>query len=217
QNKADREAMQEYADYWRQQALKQAAPPAPQQPADDPAPTLDKFDSTEAWARAHAERTQREHERRASAAVERRLAEARQAETQEQVVTQWQSRLTEFAKAAPDAVAVIANPRLKISDAMREVITASELGPQLAYHLGKNPLEAARISRLPAVQAAAALGKLEAQLSKPAAPKPPPRTNAPPPPTPIDGAGVPSVDPSKMSMNEYLEHRAQRRKAKGRG
>ena len=90
-----------------------------------------------------------------------------------------------------------------ISDLMAEVIKASDIGPDLAYHLGKNPEEAERISALPPLLQAKEIGKLEVKIMNQPAEKVK-ASNAPAPIKPIGSHGkTDSSDPSKMSMEEY--------------
>lgn len=216
QQKAEREAMQQYADFWREQALKggktPGSAPAPQA---DLAPTLDQFDSTDKWAKAYAEWNGRELERRAEAVFEAKLAARQRADNESSAATQWQSRLAEYAKEHPDAIAVISNPALPITKDMRDVITASEHGIALAHHLGKNPLEAHRISRLSPTQAAAALGRLEAQIAAAKSTPPPVPSKkvvgAPPPPEPLGGGGSATTDDMKLPLHEFLAKITRRR------
>lgn len=104
-----------------------------------------------------------------------------------------------------DFDAVVANPSLPISTDMAAVIMDSEHGPELAYHLGKNPGEAARIARLSPVAQAKELGRIEERLSAP-------KTGPKPPPAPVQPVGAASSgggnDPGKMSMSEYIAWRA---------
>ena len=227
QNKRNAEFMQEYADYWRQKALATAAPAAPapaaNAPADDPAPALDQFDSTEKWAAELTAWTKREAERIAAATTEKTLSTRDQQQQQHATRQSYNGRLAEFVKTTPDAVATIANPIfsavLERQPVITEVVMASENGPALAYHLARNPIEADRISRMTPVQAAAAIGRIEAKLAapKPSAPTPPPRTtNAPPPPEPISGSGAASIDLSKVDIKDYVRIRAEQRAARRR-
>ncbi len=99
---------------------------------------------------------------------------------------------------------VAKNPSLPITNEMAEVILESDAGPELAYHLGKNPAEAARIARLNPRLQAAELGKLEVRLTapKPAAKQPPQ------PIQPVNGIAAGGArDPDKMSMSEYIAWR----------
>lgn len=104
----------------------------------------------------------------------------------------------------PDFAQVTGNPNLSITPAMAETIMDSDYGPDVAYHLGKNPAEAARISKLNPVSQARELGRIEALVS---APKP--ATNPPPAPVKKVGAktGGGQKDPSKMTMAEYVAWR----------
>jgi hypothetical protein len=99
---------------------------------------------------------------------------------------------------------VARNPAVQITPSMAEVIFDSEHGPELAYHLGKNPAEAAKIAALPAIRQAAELGRLEAKISAPKAqPKQPP---APVQPVSAIAAGGQKA-PGEMSMSEYIKWR----------
>lgn len=95
---------------------------------------------------------------------------------------------------------VARNPNVSITPAMAEIIRDSDVGPDLAYHLGKNPTEAARIAALPSTRQAVELGKLEARVT---APKPLPK-QPPPPVSPVSGVAAGGTkDPNEMSMAEF--------------
>jgi hypothetical protein len=103
-----------------------------------------------------------------------------------------------------DYDAVTRNPNVAITTDMASLIRDSEHGPEMAYHLGKNPAEAARIAALPAIRQAAELGKLEVALS---APKPARKVPAAPV-QPVSGiAAGGAKDPAAMSMSEYAAWR----------
>lgn len=91
-----------------------------------------------------------------------------------------------------------------ISDDVAEMIAGSDQGADVAYYLGTNRQEAERISRLPPMEKARALGAIEARLS--VAP-PVTQTKAPAPITPIKGKATAAKDPSKMTMDEYMAAR----------
>lgn len=103
-----------------------------------------------------------------------------------------------------DYEAVARNPNVAITQDMAEIIYDSPTGPELAYHLGKNPQEALRIAQMTPARQARELGLLEARLS---APKDPPKH----PPRPVAPVGSQAAggasDPSKMSMAEYVAAR----------
>jgi hypothetical protein len=88
---------------------------------------------------------------------------------------------------------------------MYEAMRESEVGEQIAYHLGKNPAEAARIAALSPIASIREIGKLEAKLSI----TPPPAqtlkpSNAPAPPAVVDGkAGGAVKSPDQMTDDEW--------------
>jgi hypothetical protein len=95
---------------------------------------------------------------------------------------------------------VARNPNVPITPTMAEIIRDSDVGPDLAYHLGKNLAEAARIAALQPSRQAVELGKLEARIT---APKALPN-RAPAPVQPVSGiAAGGTKDPGKMSFEEY--------------
>lgn len=89
-----------------------------------------------------------------------------------------------------DFQTVVSNPALQINEAMTEFIAESEMGADVAYYLGKNPLKAAQIAKLSAVGAARELTRIEAELaSKPKATP----SKAPDPIRPVGSRGKPST------------------------
>jgi hypothetical protein len=103
-----------------------------------------------------------------------------------------------------DYDAVARNPGIRITEEMAEVIRDLDSGPEIAYHLGKNPAEAARIAALSPHRQAVELGKLEVIVTSP---KPIPK-QPPAPVQPVSGiAAGGSKDPGKMSPAEYIAWR----------
>lgn len=91
-----------------------------------------------------------------------------------------------------------------ITDDVCEIIVRSDIGADIAYHLGKNHYLARQISAMPPIEAARAIGRLEASLAaRPAQPQ----TNAPPPITPVRGSRPGQKSPESMSMSEYIAAR----------
>lgn len=89
----------------------------------------------------------------------------------------------------------------KFSDTVREMMVESDVGPQMAYHLAKNPSLARKLNSLSPLQAAKEFGKLEDSLSKPVSRN----TKAPKPIAPLNGGASPAFDPAKASMSEFAE------------
>ncbi len=79
------------------------------------------------------------------------------------------------------------NPTLPVTEVMAETIRASDMGPELLYHLGTNPKEALRIARLSPFLQAKEIGRMEAKL---AADPPKKKTStAPAPIAPVNARG----------------------------
>lgn len=128
----------------------------------------------------------------------------------------------------PDFNAVIeAADRVKVELPIyvQNLIRASEVGPQIAYHLAKYPDEQKRIMALRPELALAALGRIEEKYEKKAngaaTPTPKPTietTRAPAPVTPIrSGDAVIVTDPSQApDFQTYKRLRAEQRKRDGR-
>lgn len=148
---------------------------------------------------------QRELAQRVSAAVREQLlsdqqhtAETRAAQARDQV---WSERVSAFREKATDFEQVAFNQNLPLSEAMAEMIKESDFGPEIAYWLGKNPKDSARIAALPPTRAAVEIGRLEARFMQPAAPR---FTQAPAPvKTVSSGNAAPVKSLQDMSFAEY--------------
>jgi len=154
--------------------------------------------------------------RRSAAGMERRLAEKEQqkraaeiAAAEQQYVTAlangYRSRRDRFVETHPDYPETVETDALAITDVMAALIARHPSGPAVAYHLGKNRDEAARIAQLDATSQAAEFGRLTALVGTepPAA-----RRTSPAPVQPRDAGGryVSSGNAStgrEESMQEY--------------
>jgi hypothetical protein len=103
---------------------------------------------------------------------------------------------------------LINNKDLKITAAMGDTLMDPILvtrGHEIAYSLGKNPDEAARIAGLPPAQQVVEIMKMETTLTGKASKK---ASETPDPINPIDGAGgAGEPDPEKMTQAEYEKWR----------
>lgn len=223
----ENKALKEYAEYWRNQATPAAAQPAvaaqapavvSTAPAVEEAPTLEscEFDTAK-WTKAMTAYTNKQIKSGVAAALQAN----NQAQTAQTVQAAFAARSEAFRAKTPDFDVVMANPQLtKLTPLSRdaaELVVASDLGPQIAYYFAKNPDKAVRIARQSPAQQAAAIGRLEAELTV-LATKPPQKTptnnitKAPAPPAPIPAGGTVAFDPSnpKAPMKDFVaHHRAQ--------
>lgn len=187
----------------RKRQREQTVEPRAATPTDTPL-SPDDFESVEAYAEALAER---------------KLAERQQKAEQTKLRAAYSEREEEARDKYDDFEQVAYNPSLTVTDAMAAAILASELGPEVLYHLGSNPKEAARIADLHPIAQAKEIGKLEARLT--GAPPARKTSTAPPPIAPVSaratGAKVyDTTDPrsvEKMSTADWIAaDRARQRK-----
>ena len=186
---------------WEREQSQRSQPPA----AFVAPPSADQFGSVEEYADALA--TQKAHD-----------LVSRQREQQEQstIIEAYHDKEEEVRGKYDDFEQVAYNPNLSITTVMAQTIQASDIGPEVAYHLGSNPKEAERISRLTPIMQAKEIGKLEARLM--ADPPVKKTTNAPAPISPVSGKGSSSptydtTDPrsvKSMSTSEWIEAERQR-------
>lgn len=122
------------------------------------------------------------------------LAQARRADAFAERVNAVRDRLPDF-----DAVVT---PQTPISEFAADLISDSEYGPQIAYHLGKNPAEAQRIAALPPHLQGREIARIEASVNVPVRKV----SQAPPPPPRLSGGTSPGAkDPADMTAAEYSE------------
>jgi hypothetical protein len=225
-------AATEYGQFYRQrfeelqrQVSQQPAPaaaPAVEQPA--PEPNADDFDDPKEYTRAHAtwvraeaakeiKRAVQEAQATAKTEAEKALAKAREEERLRALDDGFGLRQQQFAEATADYWDTVRNPALTFFNGeFLEAIKADEMGPQLAYQIAKDPKVVAKLAGKSVSQRLLELGRIKAELSRPA---PPPKvTAAPAPPTPIGGGAGGEVDPSKLSINDWMQHRTKQILAK---
>jgi len=165
----------------------------------------EQFESTDAYVDALA--TQR---------AEQLLAQREQQKQQSALLESYHDREEKAREKYDDFEQVAYNPNLPITDVMAQSIQASDIGPEVAYHLGANPKEAERIARLSPILQAKEIGKLEAKLA--ADPPVKKTSNAPTPISPITArsTGTPAYDTTDprsiktMSTSDWIEAERQR-------
>ena len=104
----------------------------------------------------------------------------------------------------PDFQTVAGNPDLAINAGMAEFIADSELGPDVAYYLGKHPSKATEIARMSPIKAARELTRIEVELSKPIV-----KTSSAP--APIDPIGTRGSVQTNLANASFAEYKKQRR------
>jgi hypothetical protein len=187
---------------WERQTRQQ--PQTPSVPQD--VPPADQFESVDAYAQALAEKKAQE------------LIQQRDLERQQSQLLEGYAEREEAARDKyEDFEQVVYNPSLRITTVMAQTIQASDMGPDIAYHLGANPKEANRIAQLPPFLQAKEIGKIEAKLADnpPVVRKP---TKAPDPIAPVSSnrSTAPKFDTTdprsvkEMSVSDWIEAERQR-------
>lgn len=165
-------------------------------------PQRDEFRDDDAYLQAQIEHL-------AEKKAAEKLSQRQQAEEAHRRSESFLEKAEKVAERYSDFQAVVSNPALQINDGMAEFISDSDVGPDLAYFLGKNPSKAAEIAGLSPIKAAREMTRLEAEIA--AKPKPRP-SNAPAPISPIGGTSGGSKSPADMTDAEYAKWRSTARK-----
>jgi len=163
-------------------------------------PSVDQFESPEAYAEALAVRKAEE------------LLQQREIQKQQMAIQEaYHEREEQAREKYSDFEQVAYNPKLPITQTMAEAIQSSDIGPDLAYWLGSNPKEAGRISQLSPILQAREIGKIEAKIASEPTPTKKAST-APAPITPVTSRAAnvayDTTDPRStktMSASEWIE------------
>lgn len=178
--------------------LQQQDPPKPTAP--DGKPTPDKFGTYEEYLDALTDWKIEERQKKVAAEREAETAKQREANTQKR----WSEGVEKAREKLPDYDDVL-DQDLAISRPMMESILDSDVGPEIAYYLGKNPAEAQRIAGLGPIAAAREIGKIELKLERQSSE--PEKSNAPKPPPSSGSRGQVEKSPAEMSDAEFAKWR----------
>ena len=205
-----------------------AAPEAPKKPVEsEPEPQRPNradFTDPEAWDKALLDYADQRAEWVADNRVKKDRAEQEQTRVEkaareaQQTMFDAHNKRVAVAKAKyADFQQVAENPDVSVSVPMAHAIIAHEQGPDIAYFLGANPAEAARIAALPEPAQLVEMGLIayqfrdKAKAAAPAAPAqaPKPISAAPAPvnPKPAGSGDAATKSPEEMSMEEYAAMR----------
>jgi len=176
--------------------------PAPQEftnPTPTGKPSIDNFETYADYIEALSDwktdqKFQEADRKNAEQSVKRELEEAGKQFTKK--LEEAKSRYSDFDE--------VFNPDLQISGAMQAVLMDSEVGADLAYYLSANPDESDNIARMHPIQAARALGLIEAKLSKAPVKDTKKLSKAPEPIRPLKASSSSSTkSPDDMSYEDY--------------
>ena len=206
---AARKRAEEEREYWRQEALKQAkaetpAPVAP--PVDTGKPKAENFEDNAAFVEALTDwKIEQRDKAAASKTQESELRQKQQAQVQT-----FQQKQQEFKAVTPDFDDVIATADFPVSIALLEEVKQHDNGPAFQYWLAKNPAEADRLSKMPAIQLAREVGRLETRFSSTPAAKPAPVTRTAAPITPVTTNRTSSASSASLDVDDFAEFERRR-------
>lgn len=149
---------------------------------------------------------------------DRQDAEKRAAAEQTKLIKGWETRLKATKAEIPDFAEMVESSTVTVNDTIRDAILESDIGPRILYHLAENEDFALKLNEMPLITAIRAIGKLEAQLEKPAdSVQAVTRSKAPAPISPIRGAASGSdfkVDSKGEFHGSYQNWKAARQAGK---
>ncbi len=152
---------------------------------------------------------------------EQRRGAERAQEAAQTTAASWNAKVAELKKVHADFEDVAYSEAVAVTDVMQRAIVESDEGPAVAYWLGSNPNESARIAKLSPARQAAEIGKIEAKLqataSTAAAPVQPVTklSKAPPPPAPLSGQSkvtAPSLNDANLDYATFERLRSAKKK-----
>lgn len=141
------------------------------------------------------------------AAREAKAREYQQRTAAEEKAAKFSAKVQELEAISPGAWQRAITAPLNPTPAMLEVIQDSDVGPHIGVWLADNLDEAEALRHMSPLRAAARLGQIEAQIRAGLSKRQTKTTSAPPPASKVSGSAPVSVDPSKMTMAEYVAWR----------
>lgn len=123
---------------------------------------------------------------------------------QQELAQDWAAQRDEARTRYADFDRVTGNPSLPITEKMFRLIATSDVGADVAYHLGSHPEEAARLASMSDLEMARNIGAIESIVSRP---KVKTKTTAPDPVAPVRPKATAAKDPEKMTAAEFAKFR----------
>ena len=125
----------------------------------DDKPKADQFNDAFEYAEALAEWSAEKALKDRDIADQQRKAE----EERNKVAESWNKKVSKAKEAIPDFNKVVSKSTVVVSDAVRDAILESDVGPQILYHLASDDDFAQSIASMPAIKALKEIGRLEAR------------------------------------------------------
>ena len=156
--------------------------------------------------------------------TDKRIEEMKQQDAQEKaqaemqrVIQSWATKVEQAKAELPDFDAIVASSDVVVSDAVRDAILESDVGPKILYHLAEDAEYARKVASMPVRAALKEIGKLEARFETKV--EPVVRSKAPAPVTPIratSGVAETKLDSNGKWYGSYAEWKVARKSGKVR-
>ena len=172
-----------------------------------PPPSRDEFATDEEHQRASLDHV---IAKRAEELAEKKLAERRERETMEQSTAAFWEKADELTERFPDFDSVVRDPDLPLNGPILEFVMDSDIGPELAYHLGKHKGEALKLARMSPVKAVMRLLEIQNEIKS----KPKARISAAPEPMQPVGNRGRSTSTAMPSDSDDMETWAAKERAR---
>lgn len=176
-------------------------------------PKMDDFTDVAEWTAAlAAHKAGQEIDKRAVKTLQREAEAERQRtkalEEQRRIAAAegWQAQAADGRRRYADFDAVTQSESVRVTDDMATFIGLSEIGADLAYHLGTHADVSHKIASMPPDKRIGALEGIEMTIST-QQPRPRTTTNAPPPVSPVTPKGKAVKEVDDMSADEFAAWR----------
>ena len=201
-----RQELEREMDELRRQVQPPQPKPEPAEGAPDPSKFDDYGDYMRAVSRWEAKQVLDEERKNYAQSQNQRRQQDAQAQFQRATaerVSAGQQKYQDFDSVINDGLAPFLTPQLHTA------LIDSDIGHDVAYYLGKNPVEAERIASLHPLAAVREIGRIEAKLLQTTETA---TSAAPDPITPVGSRAKASKDPGQMTDAEYAAWRKKGRK-----
>ena len=176
------------------------------------APSLDSFDSYDDFVDARARFVARQEfkaQQRESAESGKKVANGQREDV---LKAEFSAKVDDARSRIADFDAVAFNPDVPVTAAMQAAILESDMSADIAYHLGKNPDLAYRLTTMSPLSVAREIGRIEQSiLSAPVNVK---ATQAPDPIRPVNQRAPAAKNPDEMTDSEYFAWRKAQKSAR---
>lgn len=193
-------------------ATKSAGTPKQDFPSETGAPAKPKMDDFNTY-QEYEEAKDKYYEDLADYKADQKVSKAFQTRDQQSQIQQknatYEQKVAEFAKETPDFKQSLDNlfAEYEIPETMVSAVIDSDMGPEVAYYIAKNPEIAERMTHMGILQLNKEIGKIEAKLEMSKKPEAAVTTKAPRPISPVSKSSSTTKDPSEMPYEDYVKFR----------